>query len=175
VLKYKRFSVWLFLECPISFTCSQTSYSYILSEATAMPNSILPQVYGNILKKNPLQPTIERYTTPYTILSPVRANRQRNLGQFEYADDWRRSDLNDGQSVNEGKERFVILSLEVPPSSDNCEISFISQKKLCSTRVQNRMPRLSLSRAISCFWLTQKYYSACFNINRNRISLNKLF
>jgi len=97
----------------------------MLPEATTMPNSMSPQVYGNILKKN-VQPTSEWYTTPYTNLSPVRANRQRNLGQFEYADDWRRSDLNDGQSVNEGTECFVILSLEVPPSSDNCEISFIS-------------------------------------------------
>jgi hypothetical protein len=137
------------------FYLSVDIYSSMLSEITAMPafNARLPmltQVYGNIFLKT-LQPTSEWYITPYTNLSPVRDNRQRNLGQFEYADDWRRSDLNDGQSVNEGTERFVILSLEVPPSSDNCEISFISQKKLCSTPVLKRMPGLSLSRAISCF------------------------
>ena len=112
---------------------------------------MFPQVYGNIFAKKNLQPPSEWHTTPYINISPVRDNRQRNLGQCEYADDWRRSDLNDGQSVKEGTERFVILSLEVPPSSDNCEISFISQKKLCSTRVLNRMLGLSLSTAISCF------------------------
>ena len=76
-----------FFRMPCMFYLSVDMYSSMLSEATAMPNSMLPQVYGNIFKKNPLQPTSEWYTTPYINLSPVRANRQRNLGQFEYADD----------------------------------------------------------------------------------------
>lgn len=38
----------------------------------------------------------------------------------------RRSGINDGQDMNEDNEDFVISSLKVPPSSDNCEISFIS-------------------------------------------------
>jgi len=34
---------------PYKFYLSVDMYSFMLSEATAMPNSMLPQAYGNIL------------------------------------------------------------------------------------------------------------------------------
>lgn len=72
-----------------------------------------------------------RYICPYTDV--LLARRQRTKESWSVWIWWwlvqsarEEAGLNDGQDVNEDNEDFVISSLKVPPSSDNCEISFIS-------------------------------------------------